>query len=66
MCNRNPITKDHIATMKSSLLKRMENPNLTQEQLLILREQYEYVVNNVRERPGYYPDATESNRTEKS
>jgi hypothetical protein len=32
----------------------MENPKLTQEQLLALREQYDYIVKNVHETPGSY------------
>lgn len=55
MCKINPITKEHIEEFKSSLLERMANPNLTQEQLRVLRKQYDYVVNNVRERPGSDP-----------
>ncbi len=57
MCKINPITAEHIVEAKSSLLKRMANPHLTQVQLLILRAQYDYIVTKVHERPGYDPEA---------
>lgn len=52
MCKQNPITTEHILLARASLLKRMANPDLTQEQLLALREQYDYIVKNVHETPG--------------
>jgi CCR4-NOT transcriptional regulation complex NOT5 subunit len=55
MCRTNPVTKDHIEQMKSSLLRRMSNPNLTPEQRAKLQEQYDYVVENVKEREGSEP-----------
>ena len=63
MCKVNPITKEHIEQFKSTLLKRMENPDLTQEQLLVLKEQYDYITNNVHERPGS-DSANSSSRNE--
>jgi hypothetical protein len=50
MCRKNAITAEQIEQMKYSLVKRMANPKLTQDQLLVLREQYEYISANVRER----------------
>lgn len=55
MCKVNPVTKENIEAMKSSLRKRMENPSLTEEQLFALREQLDYVERNVRERTAFEP-----------
>ncbi|MCL5263794.1 MAG: hypothetical protein M1343_01130 [Chloroflexi bacterium] len=62
MCKINPVTKGNIEEAKSGLLKRMANPNLTHEQLLVLMEQYDYIVNNVRERAGYDPASAAQGR----
>ncbi len=55
MCRKIAITSEQIEQMKYSLIKRMANPNLTQDQLLVLREQYEYIAGNVHERSAEEP-----------
>jgi truncated hemoglobin YjbI len=52
MCRTNPITREHIEAWKESLQKRLSNPNLSAEQRALLQAQYDYVANNVTERPG--------------
>ena len=52
MCKTNPVTKEHIEQMKSSFLRRLQNPNLSDEQRRILQEHYDYLVENVHEKPG--------------
>ncbi len=52
MCRSNPITQEHIKTWKATLLRRLSNPDLSAEQRALLQAQYDYVVNNVTERPG--------------
>jgi len=52
MCKINPVTKEHIDQMKSSFLRRLDNPNLTEEQRQALRAQYDYLVENAKEKPG--------------
>ena len=55
MCRTNPVTKGHIEQMRASLLRRLGNPNLSAEQRAMLQAQYDYVVENVTERPGSEP-----------
>ncbi len=52
MCRTNPVTQDHIVQMKDSLLKRLANPNLSDVQRTMLQAQYDYVLANIKERPG--------------
>ncbi len=52
MCKTNPITQEHIDTWKTSLLKRLSNPDLSPEQRGLIQAQYDYIVNNVKERAG--------------
>lgn len=52
MCKTNPITKEHIEQMKSSFLRRLENPSLTEEQRRALQAQYDYLVENAKETQG--------------
>ncbi len=52
MCKVNPITKEHIEQMKSSFLRRLDNPNLTDEQRRSIQSQYDYLVENAKEKPG--------------
>lgn len=52
MCKINPITKEHIEQMKSSFLRRLDNPNLSAEQRAALQAQYDYLVENAKEKPG--------------
>ncbi len=52
MCKTNPITEEHIEAWKSTLLKRLSNPDLSPEQRQLIQAQYDYIVNNVKERAG--------------
>ena len=52
MCKINPITADHIEQMKSSFLRRMSNPNLTEDARRTLQAQYDYLVENAKETSG--------------
>lgn len=52
MCKTNPITREHIETWKSTLLKRLSNPDLSPEQRQLIQKQYDYIANNVTEKEG--------------
>lgn len=52
MCKINPITKEDIDRTKAALLKRLQNPSLTDGGRQLLEDQYNYIVENVREREG--------------